>query len=251
MKRLSREERLGIALAVENGGLEVKLGEKDRKLLRKISKYIYTFPLSECETEDIRKELIGMTSQAELRGESLEEAIGMPYKTFCNELIKAAANLEIPPKREMLRITGTLVMLDGILYLFVAFMYLLMIFVIWAIGMEAFNYPPGVPILFHYCQFGIALITGSLAFYGGRKGRLRCGDRKAADECLLCGIALLILQGAATMATGVAMTQIWRIRTVKELFSVNDTISLIVTFTILILFTAASIKNRKPERRMV
>ncbi|GEM_PF-3039162 len=31
MKRLSREERLGIALAVENSGQEVTLGEKNRR----------------------------------------------------------------------------------------------------------------------------------------------------------------------------------------------------------------------------
>ena len=87
--KMNKAQRQGLTMAMENSCEELNLNERDRKLLRKISKYILTFSLNEYETEELRKELIGISMQAELRGESLEAAIGMDYEEFCNEMINA------------------------------------------------------------------------------------------------------------------------------------------------------------------
>ena len=51
--------------------------------------YLHSSDLCEYDIEIIRKDLIGMALEAQLRGEKFKHVIGEDYKSFCNELIES------------------------------------------------------------------------------------------------------------------------------------------------------------------
>lgn len=240
--KLSREERLGIALAVENSSEELKMSDKDRKLLRKISRYIATFQLSEYEVEEIRKELIGISEQARMRGEHLEEAIGMDYEKFCNEMITAVTEIEIPPRYKRLRVTGTFLIIGGIWNLLAALLalYFFIPMCLWERGFRE-TYYHQFWLYICYLLF-ITSITGVLALLGGIKGRLKCGNVMEAKKCFRYGAVLLVLHTGATLAD-IIRTMLWGPWNAMEIFQFLYIGSLIVIFTILILYTKAARQN--------
>lgn len=74
-------------LKKENNRLEKNLSKVNKKILTDMIVYLHSSNLREIDIQVMRKDLIGMALECELRGDSLESAIGDDFKSFCNELI--------------------------------------------------------------------------------------------------------------------------------------------------------------------
>lgn len=184
--KMSVEKRKELALTMENIDSELKLNEKDKQTLYKITKYIRDFGFCEYELESIRKELIGMAQEAELANESLSDRIGNDVRKFSDELIYAALGCEPPKGRIFLKIAGVLLEIEGILENFVAVIVLLCLLLFGAgdvMEMLDWRIHPGI------C---LAAILGfaALNILAGRTGRKHCADVKLAKRCLIYGIIL-------------------------------------------------------------
>lgn len=242
--KMNKAQRQGLTMAMENSCEELNLNERDRKLLRKISKYILTFSLNEYETEELRKELIGISMQAELRGESLEAAIGTDYEEFCNEMINALTEHEIPVRYKRLKVTGTLLMIGGIYNLMIAVLSLYLFVDMCSWGWEfvrAYYYRSWIYICYLLL---ITAATGALALYGGVKGRMKCGNPKAAEQCFKCGVVLLALHAGAVLWDVVTMVM-WKTWGIAPTLQIIYVCSLVVIFTTLLLYTEAANKSRR------
>lgn len=77
-KKLVRENKYELA----------EISGKNFKVLDNMFKYLMTFEISLFELEVIKKDLIGLTKEAEAEGKSFLDKLGMPEKEFCDSLIK-------------------------------------------------------------------------------------------------------------------------------------------------------------------
>lgn len=75
-------------LQKENNRLEKQLTTDNDLILTDIVVYLRSSNLKDYDIEVIRKELIGMALESQLRGSSLKDTVGEDYKEFCDELIK-------------------------------------------------------------------------------------------------------------------------------------------------------------------
>jgi len=75
-------------LRKENNLSEKQLTKENNLILTDMIVYLHSSNLCEYDIEIIRKELIGMALEAQLREEGLSTVVGEDYKAFCDELIK-------------------------------------------------------------------------------------------------------------------------------------------------------------------
>lgn len=72
----------------ENNQQGKQLTKENIEILTDMVAYLHSSDLCEYDIEVIRKELIGMALEAQLRGENFSYVIGDDLKAFCKELIK-------------------------------------------------------------------------------------------------------------------------------------------------------------------
>lgn len=77
------------ALRKENNLQDKKLSGENNIILTDMVVYLRSSNLCEYDIEVIRKELIGMALEAQLRNEDFKNVIGSDYKFFCDELIQS------------------------------------------------------------------------------------------------------------------------------------------------------------------
>lgn len=104
----------------ENNLEEKKLSKENNSILTDMVIYLKSYSLIEYDVEVMRKELIGMALEAQLRNEKLSEVIGDDYKKICNELMENARKQT--KGGFILQSISTVVLCATILYIFEIFL---------------------------------------------------------------------------------------------------------------------------------
>lgn len=76
-------------LRKENNKKDKLLTKENDRLLTDMIVYLHSGNLCEYDIEIIRKELLGMALEAQVRNDDFRNAVGENYKTFCDELMKS------------------------------------------------------------------------------------------------------------------------------------------------------------------
>lgn len=76
-------------LRKENNEKDKLLSQENRRLMTDMVVYLRSSNLCDYDIEAIRRELFGMIYEAQLRGETADQAIGDNYKGFCDELMES------------------------------------------------------------------------------------------------------------------------------------------------------------------
>ena len=84
------------------------MNEKNKKTIRKMNKYINTFPLDDQAILQIQQDIEGMAQEAQEREEPLEQIFGKDPREFCDDLIYAVGGIKTPGGRKILRIAGAI-----------------------------------------------------------------------------------------------------------------------------------------------
>ena len=63
------------------------LMKKNKRMVRKMKKYIKTFPLTEKEIDQMIEDITGMAEEAQERNEDFETVLGKSVHEFCDDLI--------------------------------------------------------------------------------------------------------------------------------------------------------------------
>ncbi len=82
------------------------LTNKNKKMIRKMRKYIKTFPLTEKEINQMVEDITGMAEEAQERNEDFEIVLGKPVREFCDDLIYSVGGIRAPGGRKLLRGTS-------------------------------------------------------------------------------------------------------------------------------------------------
>jgi len=75
-------------LRKENNSSEKQLTKENNLILTDMIVYLHSSNLCEYDIEIIRKELIGMAIESQMREENFSNVVGADFKEFCDELIK-------------------------------------------------------------------------------------------------------------------------------------------------------------------
>lgn len=97
-----------------------KIEEKNKRIIRKMNRYIDTFPLKAHEIALIQKDIAGMAVEASERGELLGNVLGKSPREFCDELMYAVGGIKAPGGRKLLRFAGAYYEIAGFALLFFA-----------------------------------------------------------------------------------------------------------------------------------
>lgn len=62
------------------------LTKKNKRMVRKMKKYIKTFPLTEKEIDQMIEDITGMAEEAQERNENFETVLGKSVHEFCDDL---------------------------------------------------------------------------------------------------------------------------------------------------------------------
>lgn len=76
-------------LRKENNEKDKLLSRENSRLMTDMVVYLRSSSLCDYDIEVIRRELFGMIYEAQLRGETADQAIGSDYKGFCDELMES------------------------------------------------------------------------------------------------------------------------------------------------------------------
>ena len=90
------------------------LTKKNKKMVRKMRKYIRTFPLTEREINQMVEDITGMAEEAQERNEDLETVLGKPVRGFCDDLIYSVGGIKAPGGRKLIRGTSIYFQLLGL-----------------------------------------------------------------------------------------------------------------------------------------
>lgn len=98
------------------------LSKENKRTVRRMQHYLETKYINEIVFENMMNDLLGMALESQARGESLQNTIGMDYKTFCQELADNAKKQT--PAERVLYVSQWLILFGGIivplLYVFYA-----------------------------------------------------------------------------------------------------------------------------------
>lgn len=75
-------------LRKENNKSETSLSKSTNLILTDMIVYLHSSDLCEYDIEIIRKELIGMAEESQMRGQAFQDVVGEDYKGFCDDLIQ-------------------------------------------------------------------------------------------------------------------------------------------------------------------
>ena len=90
------------------------LTKKNKRMVRKMRKYIRTFPLTEREINQMVEDITGMAEEAQERNEDLETVLGKPIRGFCDDLIYSVGGIKAPGGRKLIRGTSIYFQLLGL-----------------------------------------------------------------------------------------------------------------------------------------
>ena len=91
------------------------LTKKNKRMVRKMRKYIRTFPLTEREINQMVEDITGMAEEAQERNEDLETVLGKSVRGFCDDLIYSVGGIKAPGGRKLIRGTSIYFQLLGLL----------------------------------------------------------------------------------------------------------------------------------------
>ena len=75
------------------------LTKKNKRMVRKMKKYIKTFPLTEKEINQMIEDITGMAEEAQERNENFETVLGKSVHEFCDDLIYSVGGIRAPGGR--------------------------------------------------------------------------------------------------------------------------------------------------------
>lgn len=171
-----------------------KIMEKNQKVVRKMKKYIRTFPLKSEEINLIHRDIDGMAEEARERGESLEQVLGKNPREFCDELMYAVGGIKTPGGRKILRFVGGW-------YKFLAFMFLLgalmslASMVVYIIG-DLFSAKPDIlgEIQFAMPDSIEAIILGAIYYIAGKHAIQYSTDVSLANKAMKWGVGMFLFE---------------------------------------------------------
>lgn len=158
------------------------LTKENQKIIKRMTKYLYTFPLSPEEISQIRKDLIGMAYEAESRGESLPDVLGKSPREFCNDLIYAIGGIRSPGGRKLLVIAAAYFQIIGFIGIFFALIAYVLVF-------RSFSVEEYSMLIFTT----ISLVESLIFYIAGTRALRYCNNTQKAGLALRWGIGLLIL----------------------------------------------------------
>lgn len=83
-------------------------------MVRKMKKYIKTFPLTEKEIDQMIEDITGMAEEAQERNENFETVLGKSVHEFCDDLIYSVGGIRAPGGRKLIRGTSIYFQLLGL-----------------------------------------------------------------------------------------------------------------------------------------
>ena len=83
-------------------------------MVRKMKKYIKTFPLTEKEIDQMIEDITGMAEEAQERNENFETVLGKSVHEFCEDLIYSVGGIKAPGGRKLIRGTSIYFQLLGL-----------------------------------------------------------------------------------------------------------------------------------------
>ena len=90
------------------------LTKKNKRMVRKMKKYIKTFPLTEKEIDQMIEDITGMAEEAQERNENFETVLGKSVHEFCDDLIYSVGGIRAPGGRKLIRGTSIYFQLLGL-----------------------------------------------------------------------------------------------------------------------------------------
>ena len=90
------------------------LTKKNKRMVRKMKKYIKTFPLTEKEIDQMIEDITGMAEEAQERNENFETVLGKSVHEFCDDLIYSVGGIKAPGGRKLIRGTSIYFQLLGL-----------------------------------------------------------------------------------------------------------------------------------------
>ena len=90
------------------------LTKKNKRKVRKMKKYIKTFPLTEKEIDQMIEDITGMAEEAQERNENFETVLGKSVHEFCDDLIYSVGGIRAPGGRKLIRGTSIYFQLLGL-----------------------------------------------------------------------------------------------------------------------------------------
>lgn len=154
------------------------LTRKNARIIRKMRRYMKSFPLTELEITQMLEDMKGMAEEAQERGEDFEVVLGKPVHEFCDDLICSVGGIRAPGGRKLLRGTGIYFQLLGLVGMLGA-----LASVIGATGER-----PKMLVLFIICI---------LVWYMGYYGENNCNNTKKASRLIMAGTVYILVNIAS------------------------------------------------------
>lgn len=169
-----------------------KIEEKNKRVIRKMNRYIDTFPLKAHEIALIQKDIAGMAVEAMERGEFLENILEKSPKEFCDELMYAVGGIKAPGGRKLLRFAGAYYEIAGFVLLFFSGLNLGFIFIL-CFGILLGEYMSAkIWIAFLLSELGL-LSFGGLFYVAGKKAVRYSSDMSKTLPASALGVGMLFL----------------------------------------------------------
>lgn len=171
--------------------INTKINEQNQKQIRKMKKYIRTFPLKSEEIILIYKDIDGMAEEAEVRGESFENMLGKSPKEFCDELMYAVGGIKAPGGRKLLRFAGAYYKIVGFILLFSGGMSLTITFLSCIVSL----FEQGLDMLYWIVLLisDVGTVLFGLIFYiAGKKFIRYSSDVSKTTQAMCWGIGMFL-----------------------------------------------------------
>lgn len=190
------------------------MNEKNRKTIRKMNKYINTFPLDDQAILQIQQDIEGMAQEAQEREEPLEQILGKDPREFCDDLIYAVGGIKTPGGRKMLRIAGAIYqtlgafgIIAGLIFIADSMTDVFLYFNDFYEPNDAWTYKMIViPILLSLKNSTIALILGTFYHLAGKRAFQYSSDVSKTNKAMQWAIYMIPLEIIGFIVT---LSDIW------------------------------------------
>lgn len=155
---------------------ETVLTKENQNIIRKMERYINTFPLETYDIEQIKRDLTGMALEAQERGESFISVLGKKPRAFCDDFIYTVCGLKAPGGRKLLRFAAGYYQIYGVVTLVLTFCSLPLVWKMWG-----WDYSAG-------------LLYGFFYYIAGTRALRYSNNCEKANLALKWGITTLIIE---------------------------------------------------------
>lgn len=157
---------------------DTMLSKENQKIIRKMERYINTFPLETFEIEQIKRDLTGMALEAQERGESFISVLDKKPRAFCDNFIYTVCGLKAPGGRKLLRFAAAYYQIFGVFTLVTGLWALPIAWKTWSWSSD----------------FLMALLFGIFYYATGTKALRYSNDSAKAKLALKWGIITLLIE---------------------------------------------------------